>query len=311
MRKSRSESGHDRDHGQHRGRDPAECCHYTLQRSLHHGELLNDCAPVHSSHDGPDCPQRYAEFRKVPQQPLDRRDHGVGDKLDSGSESALEFLVDFQAQFLPRAVHLREVAAEVVVHYGGHFLSCAACCSQVVLIPGYAVHAFVEDQVQPLGGVCGERRGQGHGPLGVAHSICGGLHFGENVRQVAEVALRVHDGHGRVADLDLAVVHGVCYVSHDSSQSGACFAALVALVCHAFQQRGDGFHVLPGCVQVGGAVLVGFAQCFGGGVAARLSRGQQVGEVCRLIGLHSEGAQVVCYHVGGSAQLHAGRRRQI
>ena len=33
-----------------------------------------------------------------------------------------------------------------------------------------------------------------------------------------------------------------------SEAAEALLAAFVALVCHTFQQRGDGFHVLPGCV---------------------------------------------------------------
>ena len=83
------------------------------------------------------------------------------------------------------------------------------------------------------------------------------------------------------------------------------------MVGHSFEQRGYGFDVLPGCVQVGGAVLVGFAQRFGRGVAVTLRVGEKIREVCGVSGLHGEGAQVVRYHIGSSSQLHARSSGQI
>lgn len=53
-------------------------------------------------------------------------------------------------------LHCRHVAAEVVVHNIGHFLSGSRSSAEFFLVPGDIVHAFVEDQVQALGGVCGK-----------------------------------------------------------------------------------------------------------------------------------------------------------
>ena len=78
-------------------------------------------------------------------QPLHGGDHRVCDKLNSRAERTLELLVNFEAQFLPCAVHGCHVAGEVVVHYCGHFFRGSTCSAQFFLVPGDLVDPFVED----------------------------------------------------------------------------------------------------------------------------------------------------------------------